>query len=104
MTNPYLPNPPAAGETSAELANIGNRLDAAVQDAIGRIRALGDPWGDDEAGNAYRTSIGNTDDIQQAMGGLGKSVTGFGSLATSGIQRILQADDRSGQTMGDIRI
>jgi hypothetical protein len=99
MTNPYLPNPQAALETSAELADAGRRLHSALEAAIGQIRAIGDPWGGDEVGNAYRESIGRTDDIQTALLGVGEGVGGFGRLATAGVGRILETDAKNADHM-----
>ena len=104
--NPYLPNPDAALETSAELTGAGKRLAAAVDSAIARIEAIesSNPWGNDEPGQAFQRSLGDTGDIKAAMRSVGEGVAGFGAIATGGVERIVEIDKRHAGDLGDIRL
>ncbi len=106
MTNPYLPNPDAALSTSASLTTSGNRMRDAVSTVVSQIEGLqaSNPWGDDEVGQTYQASLGDTGEITAAMNGLGEGITGFGNIAQSGIQQILDIDDMSEKHMGGLRL
>lgn len=105
MTNPHLPDPPAAMETSAEFVTKGRQADAALTAALSRIDALaaGDPWGGDEHGMQLRSTLGDTEDIKHAVRSVGPGVTSFGSVAAASIQTIRDLDRKAAQQLGDIQ-
>ena len=105
MTNPYLPNPDAAVSTSADLTTAGQQLKTAVDGALSRITALqgANPWGSDEAGLQYQQNLGTTTELDTAMKGVGDGITGFGNVAQTGVQNIIDLDTQQGSTFDDIK-
>lgn len=103
MTNPHVRNPAAALATSAELTTRGTQLTSDLEALLGRIEAIGDPFGNDEVGQTLRANL-NTDAVRQVLRTIGTGVTGFGSIATTGITTIVTNDERAGDAIGDIRI
>ncbi|MEO3927571.1 hypothetical protein ABGB07_27425 [Micromonosporaceae bacterium B7E4] len=96
----HVPDPDGAVSAAGRLAGAGERLRAAMASAVAAVNGVGDPWGNDEVGQTYRTSFAAAEELKTALGRVGDSVTGFGTFASTSVDTLIEMDLRTKRLLG----
>ncbi|MEQ4301826.1 PE domain-containing protein [Plantactinospora sp. B6F1] len=96
----HVPDPDGAVSAAGRLAGAGERLGAAMDRAVAALNGVGDPWGNDEVGQTYREGFAGAEELKAALSQVGKSVTGFGNVALTSVDTLIETDLRTKRLLG----